>query len=157
MAASDPYNLERFVQAQQDYAQALSEIRQGRKQSHWMWYIFPQFEGLGMSATSRRYAVKSIAEAKAYLAHPLLGRRLTECAEAVRRLEQLSAAEIFGTPDDLKLRSCATLFAYVPDDGSVFRRIIEKYFDAKDDERTLRLIGVAAGAAARRKPPSPST
>ena len=143
MTAGDPYNLERFVQAQQDYAQALSEIRQGRKQSHWMWYIFPQFEGLGISAMSRRYAVKSIAEAKAYLAHPLLGRRLTECAEAVLRLEHLTAAEIFGSPDDLKLRSSATLFAYVSSEGSVFHRIIDKYFRGQTDEATLRLIASA--------------
>jgi uncharacterized protein (DUF1810 family) len=147
VTANDPYDLERFVQAQHDYAQALSEIRQGRKQSHWMWYIFPQFEGLGISATSRQYAVKSIAEAKAYLAHPLLGRRLTECAEAVLRLERRSAAEIFGNPDDLKLRSSATLFAYVSSDGSVFHRIIDKYFHGQNDKTTLRLIASAFPSA----------
>src|SRR5437762_8769015 len=103
-SAADPHNLVRFVQAQQDdYAQALSEIRSGRKESHWMWYIFPQFDGLGFSSTSKRYAIKSIAEAEAYLSHPVLGPRLMECAEAVLRVEGRSAHEIFGSPDDVKL------------------------------------------------------
>ena len=108
----DPYNLSRFLQAQEDdYKEALSEIRNGRKRSHWMWYIFPQIDGLAFSSTSKHYAIKSIEEAKAYLAHPVLGPRLLECAQAVVDVEGRSAAEIFGSPDDLKLRSCATLFA----------------------------------------------
>ena len=108
----DPYDLRRFVRAQtDDYQRALAEIVSGRKRSHWMWYVFPQFDGLAFSATSKRYAIKSVAEAQAYLAHPVLGPRLLECAEAVVRVEGRSAAEIFGSPDDLKLRSCATLFA----------------------------------------------
>ncbi|MCE9562264.1 MAG: DUF1810 family protein [Planctomycetes bacterium] len=108
--ANDPYNLSRFVQAQEDdYEQALSEIRSGRKRSHWMWYVFPQYDGLGFSPTTKRYAIKSVAEAKAYLNHPVLGPRLMECAEAVVRVEGHSASEIFGSPDDMKLQSCATL------------------------------------------------
>jgi uncharacterized protein (DUF1810 family) len=138
----DPYDLERFVQAQErDYSQALSEVRRGRKVSHWMWYIFPQFEGLGSSWTSRRYSVKSVEEAKAYLNHPVLGPRLVECARAVVDVQGRSALEIFGSPDDMKLRSCATLFASVSPQGSVFHEIIDKYFGGQPDERTLRLIG----------------
>lgn len=146
--AGDPYDLGRFVQAQEDYyEQALSEIRGGRKRSHWMWYIFPQFEGLGISWTSKRYSVKSVAEAEAYLAHPVLGPRLVECAEAALRVEGLSAVEIFGSPDDMKLRSCATLFACVSSEGSVFHWMIDKYFQGKRDDRTLRLIGKAHGVS----------
>jgi uncharacterized protein (DUF1810 family) len=142
--SDDAYNLGRFVQAQEeDYEQALSEIRTGRKRSHWMWYIFPQFEGLGLSSTSRRFSVKSVAEAEAYLVHPILGPRLVECAEAALRMNGLSAVEIFGSPDDMKLRSCATLFAYVSPEGSVFHRIVDKYFHGKRDDTTLRLIGKA--------------
>ena len=142
--AGDPHNLNRFVHAQEDdYEQALSEIRSGRKQSHWMWYIFPQFDGLGFSSTSKRYSIKSVAEAEAYLGHPVLGPRLMECAEAVLRVEGRSAFEIFGSPDDMKLRSCATLFAHVSPAGSVFERLLSKYFDGEPDDRTLRLIGAA--------------
>ena len=138
---NDPYDLERFVDAQAgSYAQALSEIASGRKRSHWMWYVFPQFEGLGGSAMSRRYAIKSVPEAEAYLAHPVLGPRLHECAAALLHVEGLSAAEIFGFPDDMKLRSCATLFARVSPGGSVFHRIIDRYFRGEPDDRTLRLI-----------------
>src|SRR5215470_14240335 len=118
--AGDVHDLERFVRAQRDdYAQALAEIRSGRKRSHWMWYVFPQFEGLGFSPTSRRYAIKSLAEAEAYLSHPILGQRLLEAAEAVLRVQGRSAREVFGSPDDIKLRSCATLFAQVSLPGSV--------------------------------------
>lgn len=137
----DPYDLDRFVQAQKRlYAQALAEIRAGRKRSHWMWYIFPQFDGLGFSAMSQRYAINSLAEARAYLNHPVLGPRLTECAEAALRNADRSAYEIFGSPDDLKLRSCATLFAQVSPPGSVFERLLDKYFQSGRDETTLRLI-----------------
>lgn len=143
-AVVDPYDLERFVQAQEGaYEEALSEIRRGLKRSHWMWYIFPQFDGLGFSSTSKRYSVKSVEEARALVAHPVLGPRLLECAEAALRVEGLSAVEIFGYPDDMKLRSCATLFASVSPAGSVFHRIIEKYFRCERDARTLRLIGDA--------------
>jgi uncharacterized protein (DUF1810 family) len=138
--AGDPYDLERFLQAQEeDYEQALSEITRGRKGSHWMWYIFPQFEGLGFSPTSKRYSLRSVEEAEAYLAHPVLGPRLVECAEAVLRVEGVSAVEIFGSPDDMKLRSCATLFAGVSSEGSVFHRLIDRYFRGQRDDRTLCL------------------
>jgi uncharacterized protein (DUF1810 family) len=141
----DRYDLQRFVRAQEgDYDAALAEIRGGRKRSHWMWYIFPQFDGLGMSPTSRQYSVKSLAEAKAFLAHPVLGPRLLECAEAALAVDGRSAQEIFGYPDDMKLRSCATLFAAVSHTGSVFHRIIDKYFHGEADAKTLRLL--AAGS-----------
>jgi uncharacterized protein (DUF1810 family) len=139
----DPYNLSRFVQAQAgDYDQALSEIKGGRKRSHWMWYIFPQFDGLGFSSMSKRYAIKSLAEAEAYLAHPILGPRLVECAEAVLGVEGKTAAEIFHWPDDMKLKSCATLFACVTPEGSAFHRLLDQYFEAKRDEKTLQLLGL---------------
>jgi uncharacterized protein (DUF1810 family) len=142
--AGDPFDLSRFVQAQEDdYDQALSEIRSGRKRSHWMWYIFPQYAGLGFSATSQWYAIKSLAEAEAYLRHPVLGPRLTECAEAALRTEGRSAFEIFGSPDDMKLRSCATLFAQVSPAGSVFHLMLDKYFRGEPDGKTLRLLGIA--------------
>jgi uncharacterized protein (DUF1810 family) len=144
----DPYHLNRFVQAQEDdYAQALAEIRSGRKQSHWMWYIFPQFDGLGHSSMSKRYSIKSVAEAEAYLRHLTLGPRLVECCEAALRIEGRSAHEIFGSPDDVKLRSCATLFAGVSPAGSVFDRLLDKYFHGGRDNRTLRLMGVAREAS----------
>ena len=145
--SGDPHHLSRFVQAQEDdYGQALSEIRSGRKRSHWMWYIFPQFEGLGFSSTSRFYSIKSLAEAEAYLSHPVRGPRLRECAEAALRVEGRSAFEIFGSPDDLKLRSCATLFACVSPAGSVFARLLDKYFQGERDGKTLRLLGIAPEA-----------
>lgn len=141
---ADPHDLTRFVQAQEGaYDQVLSEIRSGRKRSHWMWYIFPQYEGLGFSSTSRRYAIKSLAEAEAYLRHPVLGPRLLECAEAAVRLDGRSASEVFGSPDDMKLRSCATLFACVSPPGSVFERLLDKYFLGQRDGKTLRLLGIA--------------
>ena len=145
--AGDPHNLSRFVQAQEDdYEQALAEIRSGRKRSHWMWYIFPQIDGLGFSSTSRRYSIKSVAEAEAYLSHPVLGPRLVECAEAALRVEGRSAFEIFGSPDEMKLRSCATLFACVAPAGSVFDRLIDKYFQGRRDGKTLHLLGIAPEA-----------
>jgi uncharacterized protein (DUF1810 family) len=142
--SDDPYVLTRFVRAQaNDYEQALSEIRNGRKRTHWIWYIFPQFDGLAFSSTSQYYAIKSVAEAKAYLAHPLLGPRLLECAEAVVRIEGRSATTIFGSPDDLKLRSCATLFACVSPPDSVFDRLLAKYYRGERDGKTLQLLGSA--------------
>jgi uncharacterized protein (DUF1810 family) len=138
---SDPFDLDRFVRAQEaDYERALAEIRNGRKRSHWMWYVFPQSAGLGLSATSQRYAINSLAEARAYLAHPMLGPRLTEIAEAVLNVRGRTAHEIFGSPDDLKLNSSATLFALVSPADSVFHRIIDKYFDGSRDEKTLALV-----------------
>ncbi len=144
MASDDPFDLARFVEAQdEDYARAIAEIRNGRKWSHWMWYIFPQYAGLGMSSTSRLYAIKSIGEAEAYLRHPVLGPRLMECAEAAIAVEGRTALEIFGSPDDMKLRSCATLFASISSPGSVFHRLLEKYFEGKPDERTIKLMSAA--------------
>lgn len=142
--SDDPYNLTRFVRAQEnDYEPALSEIRNGRKRTHWMWYIFPQLDGLAFSSTSRHYSIKSLAEAKAYLDHPILGPRLLECAQAVVRVEGRSATEIFGAPDDLKLKSCATLFACVPPRDSVFDRLLTKYYRGERDGKTLQLLGIA--------------
>ena len=142
--AADPHNLSRFAEAQEDdYATALAEIRDGQKVSHWMWYIFPQFDGLGFSSTSRHFAIKSLDEARAYLNHPILGPRLMECAEAALAVEDKSALEIFGSPDDMKLRSCATLFAGITTAGSVFERLLAKYYQGQRDEKTLRLAGIA--------------
>jgi len=144
---NDPYDLRRFVQAQDtDYERALSEIRSGGKRTHWMWYIFPQFDGLAFSSTSRHYAIKSLAEAKAYVDHPVLGPRLLACAEAVVGVEGRSAREIFGSPDDLKLRSCATLFACVLPPGSVFDRLLAKYYRGERDGKTIQLLGLTPGA-----------
>ncbi len=138
----DPHDLGRFVQAQVgDYETALAEVRGGRKRSHWMWYVFPQIDGLGFSSMSRRYAIKSRAEAEAYLKHPVLGPRLVEICEAALGVEGRSAHEIFGSPDDLKLKSCATLFAAVSPPGSVFERVLQKYFRGERDGQTLRLLG----------------
>jgi uncharacterized protein (DUF1810 family) len=128
------------VAQEHDYARALAEIRSGRKRSHWMWYVFPQYEGLGFSAMSRQYAIRSLEEATAYLAHPVLGPRLIECAEAVLALEGRSASEVFGSPDDMKLRSSATLFAHVSPPGSVFHRLLDRCFEGRPDEMTLQLI-----------------
>lgn len=147
---SDPHTLHRFVEAQQrDYDRALAEIRAGQKRSHWMWYIFPQFAGLGLSPIAQHYAIRSSDEARAYLAHPLLGRRLRECAEAALAVEGKTAREIFGHPDDLKLRSSATLFSAVAGTESVFERLLDHFFDGRPDERTLRLLeaGRESGAS----------
>jgi uncharacterized protein (DUF1810 family) len=140
---SDPHDLNRFVLAQEiNYEQALSEIKSGRKHSHWMWYIFPQFRGLGFSATSNHYSIKSVEEANAYLDHSVLAPRLTECVAATLGIVGRSAYEIFGS-DDRKLRSCATLFACVSPAGSVFDVLLDKYFQSERDRKTLRLLGVA--------------
>ncbi|MCE5254815.1 MAG: DUF1810 domain-containing protein [Actinomycetia bacterium] len=156
----DPYDLNRFVEAQEScYAgtrerccdRALSEIRDGWKRSHWMWYMFPQLEGLGSSPTSVRYSIKSLPEAQAYLKHPVLGSRLRECAEAALSVEGRSAHDIFGSPDDWKLRSCATLFALVSPAGSVFHRVLDRFFQGDPDLKTLRLLGVAPEEWARRR------
>ncbi len=137
----DPFNLSRFVSAQaRIYDDVLAELRSGQKRTHWMWFIFPQIEGLGYSATSMHYAIKSEAEARQYLKHSVLGRRLLECAETVLNVEGRSASDIFGYPDDLKLRSSMTLFAYVTDPGSVFARVLDKYFQGKRDAMTLDLL-----------------
>jgi uncharacterized protein (DUF1810 family) len=131
------FDLERFAQAQAPvYAAVLGELRAGRKRSHWMWFIFPQIAGLGHSEMARRYAIASGDEAAAYLAHPLLGARLRECASIVLACEDLSAEEIFGHPDDLKFRSSMTLFADVAPDEAVFQSCIDKYFEGEPDDAT---------------------
>jgi uncharacterized protein (DUF1810 family) len=141
----DPYDLQRFIDAQaSDYAKALAELRSGRKRSHWMWYIFPQAAGLGYSATAQRYALKSRAEAQAYLDHPVLGPRLITCAEALLQVEGRTALDILGSPDDLKLRSCATLFELIAPGDSEFSRLLVKYFHGERDAKTLRLMATAA-------------
>jgi uncharacterized protein (DUF1810 family) len=139
-----PVDLDRFVRAQAgDYDRALAEVRAGRKRSHWMWYVFPQLAGLGSSPMAQRYAIQSLAEAEAYLRHPVLGPRLIEISEAALAVEGRSALDVFSTPDDLKLRSCATLFARVSSPGSVFHRLLDHCFDGQPDLATLRLLGVA--------------
>jgi uncharacterized protein (DUF1810 family) len=139
---TDPHYLNRFVEAQEGvYERALTEIRGGRKRSHWMWYIFPQFDGLGYSSTTKRYSIKSVAEATEYLRHPVLGPRLRECCEVLLSISGRPAIEIFGSPDEMKLQSCATLFAHVSPPNSVFRRVLGKYFHGKYDAATLQLIG----------------
>src|SRR5437763_109399 len=132
--AADPYDLGRFVRAQEgDHERALAEIRAGRKRSHWMWYVFPQLDGLGSSATSRRYAIKSLAEARAYLAHPVLGPRLVECAEIVAGQGAQSAEEIFGSIDAMKLHSSMTLFARADPAQAAFQRVLDTFFEGRPD------------------------
>ncbi|HSB33720.1 MAG TPA: DUF1810 domain-containing protein [Nitrospirota bacterium] len=139
---SDPYDLNRFISAQEGiYDRVLAELRGGLKRSHWMWFIFPQIDGLGFSPTTRHYAIKSLEEAKRYLGHPVLGARLTECAEAVLAVQGRSVSDIFGYPDDMKLQSSMTLFALVAGTNSVFERVLEKYYQGKRDARTLQIVG----------------
>lgn len=141
MESGDPFGLSRFVAAQEGvYDLALAEIRGGRKRTHWMWFVFPQLHGLGSSPISERFAISGAAEARAYLAHPVLGPRLIECCETLLRANAGSAMDIFGSPDDLKLRSCATLFASVSGGGSVFERVLERFFDGAPDEKTETLL-----------------
>ena len=132
--------LERFVQAQADsYARALREIKSGRKTSHWMWYIFPQLSGLGHSQTARYYAIRDRAEAEAYLAHPVLGKRLLEISSELLKLESSDATAVMGWPDDLKLKSSMTLFSLVSREP-VFRQVLEKYFRGEEDVYTVQVI-----------------
>jgi uncharacterized protein (DUF1810 family) len=134
-------SLERYSNAQAPvYARALGELKRGAKQSHWMWFIFPQIAGLGRSAMSHTYAIQSLEEAREYLAHPLLGGRLRECCQALRALEGRTAHEIFRSPDDLKFRSCLTLFAQAAPQEPLFRDLLEKYFGGKADAATLELL-----------------
>ena len=136
------WELSRFVDAQDGgvYDAALAEIGSGRKRTHWMWFVFPQIDGLGSSPMSRRFAIESADEAKAYLAHPVLGLRLLDCMRAALDAPGKSATDIFGSPDDMKLRSCATLFASVSEPGSVFERVLARFFDGKPDSRTEELL-----------------
>jgi uncharacterized protein (DUF1810 family) len=138
----DPYELNRFINAQERiYDRVLAELRGGQKRTHWMWYIFPQIDGLGHSPTTRHYAIKSVEEARRYLSHPVLGARLVECAEAVLAVQGRSVSDIFGYPDDMKLQSSMTLFALVAESRSVFERVLDKYFQGKRDARTLQIVG----------------
>ena len=140
--ADDRYDLGRFVNAQQvNYANALSEIRSGKKHSHWMWYVFPQIAGLGNSEYAKLYAIRDRNEAEAYLQHPLLGARLHEICLALLQLEQSDALLIFGSPDNLKLKSSMTLFTSVPgEDNAVFKQVLDKFFSGKMDTRTLEIL-----------------
>lgn len=134
-------DLKRFLEAQEDdYATALAEIKAGRKQSHWMWYIFPQIAGLGFSSTSKFYAIKDRGEAMSYLAHPVLGKRLVEISNALLGIESKTANQIFGSPDDMKLKSSMTLFGALENTDSVFQKVLDKYFEGEKDQRTLGLI-----------------
>jgi len=133
-------SLERFVAAQESvYPRALAELKAGKKQSHWMWFIFPQIAGLGHSAMAQMYAIQSLDEAKAYLAHPVLGPRLRECCEAVLAVEGKTAHAIFGSPDDLKFRSSLTLFD-LASPGDIFRAALDKYFGGHPDPLTLQKL-----------------
>ena len=138
---SDPYDLERFVTAQEGvHARALSELRAGRKRSHWMWFVFPQVAGLGLSPTSRAFAINSRDEARAYLEHPVLGPRLVECARAVLTHPDQSARDIMGSPDDVKLRSSMTLFTVASDSEPVFQQVLDTFFGGEHDARTVALL-----------------
>ncbi len=139
--ASDPFNLQRFVDAQDRvYDRVLSELRRGEKTTHWMWFIFPQLRGLGHSPTATMYGLSSREEAIAYLQHPILGQRLKECTVIVNEIEGRSLGEIFGYPDDLKFKSCMTLFAVAAPEESAFKDALEKYCGGKMDKRTVELL-----------------
>lgn len=138
---SDPFDLERFVLAQKPVmAEVQRELRAGRKQTHWMWFVFPQLRALGRSTTAQHYGIKSLAEARAYLAHPLLGSRLLECTGLVQAIERRTVHEIFGSPDDLKFRSSMTLFAAANPAVTVFARALAKYFGGVPDRMTADLL-----------------
>jgi uncharacterized protein (DUF1810 family) len=134
-------DLERFVAAQRDvHAGALAELRAGSKRGHWMWFVFPQIAGLGRTDTAQRYAIADLAEARAYLAHPVLGPRLVECAQALLSVEGRTANQILGTPDDLKLRSSMTLFEHAAEDATVFRAVLDRYYGGEDDPLTVQRL-----------------
>ncbi|KOF55503.1 MULTISPECIES: DUF1810 domain-containing protein [unclassified Achromobacter] len=139
--SADPYNLQRFADAQDRvYDDVLAELAQGRKTSHWMWFVFPQLQGLGHSATARYYGIASREEAAAYLGHPVLGPRLRECVDRLLALDGADPHAIFGSPDDLKLRSCLTLFSAVAPDEARFGEALRRYYPEGPDEATLRLL-----------------
>ena len=136
---NDPYNLGRFATAQdagETYASAVAELRLGRKIGHWMWFVFPQIAGLGMSSMSRRYAIASLDDARRYLAHPILGERLEECARILTELDGKSAHDIFGSIDAMKLRSSMTLFARAAPEDTLFSEVLDRYFGGVADEAT---------------------
>lgn len=135
------YDLERFRKAQRGaYDEALAEIKRGRKNGHWMWYVFPQLSGLGMSATSLYYGIRGLDEAKAYLKDPILGERLREISEALLEIETNDPRAVFWSPDDMKLRSCMTLFSVAAPECDVFKKVLDKFFDGKPDELTLSML-----------------
>jgi uncharacterized protein (DUF1810 family) len=139
--SADPHNLQRFVEAQAPvYESVISELRAGRKRSHWIWFIFPQITGLGHSPTAQYFAIHSLSEARAYIEHPILGPRLRECAELVNRIEGSAIHGIFGSPDDMKFRSSMTLFSQGTGDNAVFLAALQKYFDGNPDPQTLERI-----------------
>ena len=140
-STDDPFRLQRFVQAQDPvFDRVQTELRDGKKRSHWMWFIFPQYAGLGHSDISQHFAISSLEEAAAYLNHPVLGPRLEACTRLVMQLQGKSIRLIFGAPDHLKFRSCMTLFERVAADGNIFRGALEQYFEGKPDQFTLSLI-----------------
>lgn len=140
---SDEFDLERFVGAQQGvFDKVLAELRQGRKESHWMWFVFPQLSGLGTSQMAQRYALSSLAQAQAYLAHPLLGARLRECARLLLESPASSAEEIFGRVDAMKLRSSITLFSRADPDDEIVAGVLGRFFEGEPDESTLTLLSV---------------
>src|SRR5262245_50191341 len=144
---NDPHDLARFLTAQdRHYSQVLNQLRAGQKTSHWMWYVFPQIQGLGSSDTARYYAIASLDEARAYLAHPVLGARLRECTALVNRVPNRSIVDIFGSVDAMKFRSSLTLFRAATRDSEVFQDALDKYFDGKADELTLGLVAKLGGS-----------
>lgn len=141
MNPDGPHDLARFVRAQEPvYQDVVSELKKGQKRSHWMWFIFAQIDGLGFSDTARRYAIKNAAEARGYLKHPILGSRLVECSRLVQAIKDLPVSQIFGSPDDMKFRSCMTLFASVAEKGSVFQELIDERFAGEPDQRTIEIL-----------------
>lgn len=137
----EPYDLQRFVDAQQSiYPQALAELHAGYKQSHWMWFVFPQITGLGHSSMAQRYAIADLHEAQAYLQHPLLGPRLEECAQAMLQHSDRTARQILGSPDDMKLRSSMTLFAKAAPERTIFQQLLDSFYDGKADPGTLKRL-----------------
>ncbi|MEN3321279.1 MAG: hypothetical protein V7643_4681 [Mycobacterium sp.] len=140
----DPYDLQRFIDAQEPIFDAvLGELRRGRKRSHWIWFVFPQLQGLGRSPTALRYGISSLQEARAYLAHPVLGQRLRDCARLVGAIDGSSADEIFGWPDNLKVRSSMTLFERATDDNADFRTVLDKFYDGEEDPATVERLSTA--------------
>jgi uncharacterized protein (DUF1810 family) len=141
----DPFDLQRFVDAQgRVYDEVLGELRDGRKRSHWIWFVFPQLRGLGRSSTAQHYGIVSLAEAKAYLQHPVLAPRLRECAQLTAAIDGRTANEIFGSPDDLKVRSSMTLFARAADDPEMradFVAVLDKFYGGEEDPATISLLG----------------
>lgn len=139
---NDTYQLQRFVDAQRTvYARALQELRNGHKQSHWIWFIFPQMQGLGRSEMAERFGISGAGEAQAYLMHPVLGPRLEECVNALLTHDDRSALDILGSPDDIKLRSSMTLFANIACEHPLFKTVLDRFFEGEEDEKTLFLLG----------------